>query len=283
MWNVSFSFNLLSFSFKPGSPANGIFHPTLHMKMAQIPRPIHAIALLLVGTVLLHADYIPLEDFDSLPIGESLAGKDGWAVRTEGDSSALIGEDPEGKTGHVLELKGSPDPSQPLMLAKGGIAIRNPPYPSVGTIFFRFRLARENVSEEIKLGVSHADPVQAVAAGAISIKQYVWVRGGGKGEKPNLCNSDGSAIDPTVSFQPETWYEAWLVVSNNSKEDTKLFVRSADDPAFSELREITGQFLETPVPVPLVSFVLIKVGQRTVFLDRIAYSPDAATPGELPQ
>jgi hypothetical protein len=73
------------------------------------------------------------------------------------------------------------------------------------------------------------------------------------------------------------------VVGNNSKEDTKFFVRSAADPAFSELRESTGQFIETPVPVPLVSFGFIKEGQRAVFLDRIAYFPDAATPGELPQ
>lgn len=245
--------------------------------------PLAAVLLIsIVGTTFLHADnYIPLENFDSLPIGESPAGKDGWVVRSEGDASALIVEDPEGKSGHVLELKGASDPGQLLMLAKEGILIGKPPSPSIGTIYFRFRLTQGEVTESLKVGVSHVLPGEAVASGGLALKQYVWVRG----TKPILLNADGSGVEPDVSFLAEIWYDAWLVISNGSEavSKTRIFVRCADDPGFSEMREITGQFVETPVPVPLVTFCLIKQDPRTVLLDRIAYYPDAETPGEIPQ
>lgn len=244
---------------------------------------LRSLCLLLAAVSLVRAGWTPLENFDALPVGESPAGKDGWSVRADGDSSALVVEDPEGRLGHVLELRGPADSGQFLMLAKTAPGIAKPPNPPVGTVFFRFRLAGERGSEEMKIGVSHVDPERAVAAGALSLTQYAWVRGGGTGEKPCLCAADGSVVDPAVSFQPDIWYEAWLVVDNSSKADTKLFVRSADDPGFSELREIAAPFVATPVPLPLATFCLLKQGQRAVYLDGIAVFPDAAAPGEEPQ
>lgn len=231
------------------------------------------------------AQYTPLGNFNELNLGQPLSGQGDWVVKNDAGGSAIIVKDPDDDKQQVLELRGPVDSEKMVVVAHDGLNIQKPPFPSVATIYFQFRLGSGDSAESLKVGVSHLLPDEVLAAGPVALKQYFWMRGGQAGWSPMLFNADGTAVEPSVSFETGVWYDAWFVISNGSESvsQTSLYVRSTEDPNYSEIRHIEGMFVETPVPVPFGTFSIIKQEPRPVLIKNIEYAADSECPGVLPE
>ena len=170
------------------------------MKKHNLKGLIFAVAFTVAGVIASPAQYVLIDDFASIPLGD-ITGKNGW-IRNGGNAASVnVVADPAAATNKVLAVTTTDGRCWKSATITNG---------TVGTLFFRFRWIG---AKNFAVGMSD----QATLDGSTFNAFETMIN---MNEATNWFKvRDGGSTRNIKTNMPNTWYNCWLVTTNTTTVD----------------------------------------------------------------
>lgn len=230
-----------------------------------------SVALLLAAALPASGGFSLFSDFDAGYVRGALNGQNGWSVQGNDTNSAVV-QDPDptnplNQVGSFVNGAGSVNIARTF--PGGGLADG-----STGTLFFRL-----NAPAAVNFNIGASDV--AVATLTLDFNNFEsQIRlGNSAANATEVDVRNGAAFTTgtgsnTTTYTPDTWFNVWLVINNNT--DTTQFYVSGTAGGNASTPFAQSTFRNGVASNPLITFFSRTSSASPVFVDDIYFDPAGA-------